>query len=108
MNKGVEILLARMERQPEELGRWEHLFNTYKKYLVEEDKKAFWDKICEIKQQEFTDNVIKTLFDDKQREERKTLKSIQEIAQEGLDLVWKEAYAKHTLDAFKYLTKDKL
>jgi hypothetical protein len=113
MNKGVEILLARMESHPEEFlrdkDRWEHLFNHYKKYMAEEDKEAFWDKLCEVRTQEFTEKVMKTLFDDKKEEaKRHKVASIQEIVDAGLDLAWKEAYTKYTLDTLNYVTKGRL
>jgi hypothetical protein len=108
MNDGVKILLARLESKPEELGRWEHTFNNFKKYLTEEDRQLVWDKICAIKQQEFTDKVLGTLLADKEEEERKALKSIQKIAEASLDLAWKEAYTKCTLDTFNYVTKNRM
>ena len=109
MNKGIEILLARMESHPEEFARdndrWEHLFNHYKKYMTGEDKEAFWDKLCEIRSQEFTERVIKQLLADKEEKKRKELIDIQQIVEQGMSLAMKEAYTQHTLDTFKYLTK---
>lgn len=109
MNKGVEILLARMESHPEEFlrdsDRWEHLFNHYKKYMTEDDKQAFWDKLCEIRTQEFTERVIKQLLEEKKEEKEYKLRSVQEIVEQGMSLAMKEAYAQHTLDTFTYLTK---
>lgn len=108
MTKSIELLLSRLERQPEELGRWENLFNQYKKYMTEDDKQAFWGKICEIRMGDFDEKVIKTLFDDKQKEEKVELFEVQHIVEQGMDLAMKEAYTQHTLDTFKYLTKDRL
>jgi hypothetical protein len=109
MNKGIEILLARMESHPEEFARdndrWEHLFNHYKKYVSDQDKQVFWDKLCEIRSQEFTERVIKQLLADKEEENRKDLINIREIVEEGMDLAMKEVYTKHLLDSFKYVTK---
>ena len=108
MNKGVEILLARMNSHPEEFlrdkDRWEGLFNHYKKYMAEEDKEVFWAKLCEIRTEEFTEKVLRTLLADKEEAKRREVASIQEIVNAGLDLAWKEAYAKNTLDTFTYLT----
>ena len=108
MNDGVKILLKRLESQPEELGRWESTFNNYKKYLTEEDRQLVWDKICAIKQQEFTDKVLGKLLADREEDERVRVLEIQRIAEEGLDLAFKEAYAKCTLDSFTYLSKDRM
>lgn len=109
MNKGVEILLARMESHPEEFTRdgdkWEHLFNHYKKYMTEEDKQAFWDKLCEVRTQEFTERVIKALLADKDGTKNVELFEVQHIVEQGMDLAMKEAYTKHLLDSFKYVTK---
>lgn len=105
MNKSIELLLARLERQPEELGRWEHLFNQYKKYMTEDDKKAFWEKICEIRMGDFDEKVLQTLLADKEEKERKKLSAIEEIVERGLNEAFKEAYTQHTLDTFTYLTK---
>ena len=109
MNDGVKILLARMESHPEEFlrdsDRWEHLFNHYKKYMAEEDKQAFWDKLCEVRTQEFTERVIKQLLADKEKAEHKERLNIQQIVEQGMDLAMKEAYTQHLLDSFKYVTK---
>ncbi len=112
MNDGIKILLARMESHPEEFLRnsrmWEGIFNDYKKYLTEDDKKVFWDKLCEIRTQQFTEEVMRKLLDDKKQEERKQVHNLQQILEHGLNDVFKEAYTKHTLDTFTYLTKDRM
>lgn len=108
MNDGIKILMNRMESQPEELARWEQLFSSYKKYLSQEDRDAFWNKVCEIKQQEFSTKVMKTLLDDKHKEEARKLNNISKILEHGLNECFKEAYTQHTLDTFKYLAKDRL
>lgn len=109
MNDGIKILLARLESHPEEFlrdsDRWEHLFNHYKKYMAEEDKQAFWDKLCEVRTQEFTERVLRELLADKKLEERRNLDSISKIVEHGLNECFKEAYTQHTLDTFTYLTK---
>lgn len=105
MNKSIELLLSRLERQPEELGRWENLFNQYKKYMTEDDKKAFWDKICEIRMGDFDEKVLQTLLADKEEKKRKEASNIQQILEHGLNEAFKEAYTQHTLDTFTYLTK---
>ena len=102
MNKGIEILLARMESHPEEFARdndrWEHLFNHYKKYVSDQDKQVFWDKLCEIRSQEFTERVMKQLLADKQEAERREILDIRHIVETGMNEAFKDAYA----DAFKY------
>lgn len=112
MNKGVEILLARMESHPEEFARdndrWEHLFNHYKKYVSDQDKQVFWDKLCEIRSQEFTERVIKALLADKEEAERKEVLDVRQVVEQGMDLAMKEAYTKHLLDSFKYNTHGRL
>lgn len=109
MNKGVEILLARMESNPEEFlrdsDRWEHLFNHYKKYMTEDDKQAFWNKLCEVRTQEFTERVIKQLLEEKEEKKHKEVFDVRHIVETGMNEAFKEAYTQHTLDAFTYLTK---
>ena len=65
MNEGVKILLARMETNPEEFvdrGKWASLLNNYKDFLDEEDRKVIADKINNLMQQKFTEDVMKELL----------------------------------------------
>ena len=67
MNKGVEILLARMESNPEEFDvgystKWQQLISAYREILEPEDKKALDDALNKLLQQTFTEKVIKELL----------------------------------------------
>jgi hypothetical protein len=73
MNKGVEILLARMESNPEEFiappntgaSRWGHLIESYKDSLDVEDQQAIKEGYKKIHQQRFTEKVMEELLDPK-------------------------------------------
>ena len=70
MNKGVEIMLARMESNPEEFvgaDGWTRLYNDYKKFMSEDEQQAVVDKLKELKMADFEKQVLKKLF----REENK-------------------------------------
>ena len=65
MNKGVEILLARMDTNPEEFyngGRWVDLFNQYKKFMSEDEVTAVMDKLKALKMEQFEQDVVKRLL----------------------------------------------
>lgn len=72
MNKGIEILLARMESSPEEFltgnksGKWLHLMEQYEDYMEPEDRKVLMDKYNSLKMQKFTEKVMKELLEDQQ------------------------------------------
>lgn len=72
MNKGIEILIARMESSPEEFltgnksGKWLHLMEQYEDYMEPEDRKALMDKYNSLKMQKFTEKVMKELLEDQQ------------------------------------------
>jgi alpha-amylase/alpha-mannosidase (GH57 family) len=69
MNDGVKILLARMETHPEEFeaeGKWISSFNSYKKYMTEEEKDVFWKKLCELKMSEFEKKIVKRLMQEEE------------------------------------------
>jgi hypothetical protein len=69
MNKGVEILLARMESNPEEfngeINRWGDLLQYYKTYLNPDDANALNEGINKTIQQRFTEKVMEELLDPK-------------------------------------------
>jgi hypothetical protein len=72
MNKGVEILLARMETHPEEFevdGRWVGLFNEYKKYMEPEEQTAVMEKLRQVKMGKFETLVVKHLLREEREEE---------------------------------------
>lgn len=76
MNKGLEILMARIESNPEEFmsngivaNRWEHLLTTYSKVLPEEDLNAFYAKLNEKSCERFTELVMQELLDPKSKTE---------------------------------------
>lgn len=72
MNKGIEILLARMESNPDEFttgnksGKWQHLMEQYEDYMEPEDRKALMDKYNSLKMQKFTEKVMKELLQEEQ------------------------------------------
>lgn len=72
MNKGVEILLARMDSSPEEFvtgnkaGKWQHLIEKYEDYMTEEECKAVRTKYNELKMGKFTEAVMKELLEEKE------------------------------------------
>ena len=71
MNKGLEILMARMDSHPEEFTdtmRWGRLLDNYEDVFDEEDIKTFRTKHNALHQQHFTEQVMKELF--KEQEEK--------------------------------------
>ena len=72
MNKGIEILIARMESSPDEFltgnksGKWLHLMEQYEDHMEPEDRKALMDKYNSLKMQKFTERVMKELLEDQQ------------------------------------------
>jgi hypothetical protein len=75
MNKGVEILLARMESNPDEfvvkegvVGKWDNIVRAYENVLDPEDAKAYKDAKNALLQQQFTSEVMKELLDPKSLE----------------------------------------
>lgn len=76
MNKGLEILMARIESHPEEFEsngivatRWQFLIAEYEKALPEEDMKAFHAKLNEKRCERFTELVMQELLDPKSETE---------------------------------------
>jgi hypothetical protein len=68
MNAGVELLLKRMETNPEEFTqdhKWLGVIRSYKEYLSEQDLKALDDGINGLMQQKFTEIVLEGLVDPK-------------------------------------------
>ena len=68
MNEGVKILLERMKTNPEEFdlngrdGKWENLVYRYSDWLDEEDKIAFRDAMKQMRQEKFTQEIMKELL----------------------------------------------
>jgi hypothetical protein len=68
MNKGVEILLARMETHPEEFeqdSKWVGMFNEYKKYMEPEEQTAVLEKLRQLKMDKFEELIVKRLMREK-------------------------------------------
>ena len=66
MNEGVQILLKRMDSNPDEFkddGKWVSMFNNYKKYMTDEEKTAFMDKLSATRMEQFKQGVLKKLLD---------------------------------------------
>jgi hypothetical protein len=70
MNQGVEILLARMDSNPEEFltgnkaGKWQHLLEKYEEYMTDEERKAVFTKYHSLKMSKFTEVVLKELLEE--------------------------------------------
>jgi hypothetical protein len=68
MNKGVEILLSRMDSNPEEfdydgwLANWSRLYDRYAECLTEEERAAVDNKRTEILRDTFTNSVMAKLL----------------------------------------------
>jgi formate dehydrogenase maturation protein FdhE len=68
MNKGVEILLERIKTNPDEFeaygrdSKWENLVYKYAECLEEEDKEAFKKALKHMRQERFTQEVMKQLL----------------------------------------------
>jgi hypothetical protein len=74
MNKGIEILLERMKTNPEDFrtkrnlevsNRWENLVYQYEDILEKEDVEKFKQAIRKLKQEFFTEDVMKELLNPK-------------------------------------------
>ena len=76
MNKGIEILLARMESNPDEFmgvnNKWSNLIESHEDYMTDEDRKALFAKLHELRMDRFTEHVMKELFKDKETEQEAT------------------------------------
>ena len=70
MNKGVEILLARMESNPDEFmgvnNKWVNLMDSYEDHMAEEDRKALYAKYSTLHMDKFTEHVMKKLLEEQQ------------------------------------------
>lgn len=67
MNKGVEIVLARMDSNPEEFyqgsDKWKFIYTEYfRDAMTEAEKGMIFDKLKVIRNEEFTRKVITTLL----------------------------------------------
>ena len=73
MNKGIEILLARMDSNPDEFmginNKWVNLMDSYEDHMVEEDRKALYAKYSALHMDKFTEHVMKKLL--AEQEEKK-------------------------------------
>jgi hypothetical protein len=77
MNKGIEILLERMDSNPEEfvvnatigVNKWDRLLHNYASVLDEEDIEAYQAKLKQIAKDQFTAEVMKELLDPKPSED---------------------------------------
>ena len=66
MNKGLEILLKRVDSNPEEFsewgGRWSALLEAYTRHLPEDELKMLKDKLNERYCREFSEKVMQELL----------------------------------------------
>lgn len=76
MNKGIEILLARMESNPDEFmgvnNKWSNLIESHEDYMTDEDRRALFAKLHALRMDRFTEHVMKELFKDKETEQEAT------------------------------------
>ena len=73
MNSGVEIVLARMGTHPEEFygdsDKWKFIYKEYfRDAMTEQEKGVIFDRLKEIRKEEFTLAVMKTITADEQKE----------------------------------------
>lgn len=72
MNKGIEILLSRMESNPDEFttgnksGKWQHLLEKYEPYMNDEERAAVTAKYHQLKMSKFTEAVMKELLEEQE------------------------------------------
>jgi hypothetical protein len=70
MNDGIAIVLARMETHPEEFyttatDKWKFIYSDYfKDAMTETEKGMIYDKIRQIRKDEFTARVMLTMTAD--------------------------------------------
>ena len=74
MNSGVEIVLARMATHPEEFygdsDKWKFIYKEYfRDAMTETEKGAIFDRIKEIRKEEFTLYVMKTMTEETKEED---------------------------------------
>ena len=73
MNKGIEILLARMDSNQDEFmgvnNKWSNLIESHEDYMTDEDRKALFDKLHALRMDRFTEHVMKKLL--AEQEEKK-------------------------------------
>jgi len=71
MHQAIELLLKRMESNPEEFaespgklsgGKWMRLVDRYKGYFTEEEKNLFNDKLRELRMDEFQKELMAELL----------------------------------------------
>jgi len=73
MNSGVEIVLARMSTHPEEFygdsDKWKFIYKEYfRDAMSEEEKGAIFDRIKQIRKEEFTQAVMRTMTADQEQD----------------------------------------
>jgi len=73
MNSGVEIVLARMATHPEEFygdsDKWKFIYKEYfRDAMTETEKGAIFDRIKEIRKEEFTLHVMKAMTEEPQED----------------------------------------
>jgi hypothetical protein len=73
MNSGVEIVLSRMETHPEEFygecDKWKFIYKEYfRDAMTEAEKGMIFDRIKEIRKEEFTLRVMETMTADQEQD----------------------------------------
>jgi hypothetical protein len=90
MNKGIEILLSRMDSNPDEFltgnksGKWQHLLEKYEDYMTEEERKAVFTKYHELKMGKFTEAVMKELLEEQEEKRGEAQGYFQQMSQQQM------------------------
>lgn len=74
MNSGVDIVLSRMETHPEEFygecDKWKFIYKEYfRDAMTETEKGKIFDRIKQIRMEEFTAKVLSTLVPPEEEKE---------------------------------------
>lgn len=80
MNKGIEILLARMDSNPDEfvtgdkvgVRNWMTLIELFEDDMLPEERTALMTKYRALRMEKFTERVMKELFKEKETEQEAT------------------------------------
>lgn len=75
MNDGVKIILERMRDYPEEFygesDKWRFIYKEYfRDAMSEEEKGAIFDRVKQIRKDEFTKRVLETLLEEENDEKQ--------------------------------------
>lgn len=101
MNRGVQLLLARMDSNPDEfthegwLANWSRTYDRYSEVLTPEERNAIDSKRTEVLREKFSTEIMSKLLRVEQHEPNHAFLTSQEIAQQmakGLDKAFLTSY----------------